>query len=500
MAEPSTAIPAAARPIVTAKKDAKGTAIIPASSRRPFTPGLRQRGQMRANSADPYLPQHLDQNLEQGGTLGDDCYDRMATNLALLPAVLSSSRNITMPMTAVQAADQFGEVVVFTNLDVQSQGLVSKLVQGGSVPTPYLIRGLCIVARIVPYRYATTGAALDKDAGPCHIPEVVTPLSVPEDETAVQASFDYNSAGIIAYDLFLRTYQFQYVLQGRYIFVNERAIDIGVTDSMTQPQGFGSGKYDPSQDINTANNTFRVAADVMFGTPNCTVATADGVAIPAPLVDIQWVQPTAPGVYGCCYPIRPHILWPMQTYQFYFQRTSQTNSEHDRLIAETTVASFTKPSDGWTDTLGAGVNGPSIFTGTLPLRFAQLELGIMFRGGEFVPVDALEWLMRWGFPFANMWLQQPMTIAGLNGIATQYGLAGIPRPLPPQARVEVKDFGVISGMLGDPESMGGVGDDLHKRIPDRRKRFEKLLEASREFYGAENAYLRAVLAGGKTPP
>ncbi len=469
--------------------------VLPASSARPRSLGVApkngERGQL-IRPGEPAMPWNLSAgNHQSAHYLGTDCYEQMSQNLALLPAVLSSTKEITGPMSAANAALQFGENVVFTNLDVQAQGLVTKLVQGASVPTPYLIRGLCIVGRIVPMRYTTMGAALDSDlAEGVHVPEVVSPGSVPGDDTALQASFDYNSAGLIAYDLFLRTYQFQYVLQGRYVFVNERAVDIGVVDSMTQPIGFGSGKYDPSQDINTANVQFAATVGKIFAPPNCTVASAEGVAVNPPLVDIQWVQPTAPGVYGCCFPIRPHILWPMQSYQFFFQRTGNVAAEHDRLLQEITIPSFAKPKDSWSSSIPAGVNGPAVFLGVLPLRYFQLELGIMFRGGEFLPEDALEWLMRWGFPFSDMWLKSPVMLSGLNHLAQQFGLAGIPKPLPPGVQVEInggQNPMMVAGMLGDAHPGDGPAG-----IQDRKARLLALESASKQHYGADKAYYNAL--------
>jgi hypothetical protein len=155
------------------------------------------------------------------------------------------------------------------------------------------------------------------------------------------------------------------------------------------------------------------------------VAKAAGIA-PA-LPDVQWGGPHVPGVFGCCMPLRPHVLFPGQSYQFVFSQNTD-RIYHERLLENVTVRSYDKPSDLFNDYIPATGTTDPVWIGHVPFNYGLLQIGIMVRGAEILPSDTLEWLLMYGQPYMSLLAGNQQVFNSVTALASMCGLSGVPKP------------------------------------------------------------------------
>jgi hypothetical protein len=368
------------------------------------------------------------------GTLGEIAN----APLACLPSSIPATRTRQIPMDPAVFDEDFGpefSLIPENGVSQQSTGLISKLTQGGTPLAPFFLRAVCVLVRVDPVAWAQIGAMVTRPAAPntapIRTPRVIPITGVPDDEDAEPAVFEYNHQALQGiYDLLL-SFQFQYLLQGRYLMINERAMDVGLVDSHTCTKGFGSGAADPGLIINEANRHLgTIGVDQVFQAPNVTEVGDDGLPLEPALVRPQYATVVAPGVFGVCYPVRPHVLFPGQNYQFLFTRINE-NLYYDRLRERWSLPTgLTKPDDNFADTRAAGA-GPGIWGGYRGIRYSAIQYGTLLRGAEVLPEECLQWLLMFGQPY-NTLFQDPNVMREINMMAQQCGLSGVPVPLGPR--------------------------------------------------------------------
>jgi hypothetical protein len=367
-----------------------------------------------------------------GGSLGD----LANSDLEAIPASLPATRTYEFPLTDAEANLAFATEFAITEVNVQSAGVVGKFVAGASPAAPFFARGICIIARVDPNSYALSGGAVATPTvqgdSPLVEQPVPCPAGVPSATATRPAVFTNGQTAWQAYTNLLQSYSFQYILQGRYYLVNERAVDIGVLDSQWDMRGFGLGQYDPMIDINRANKHFAddLKSPFIFAPQNVAsggtaVAKAAGIA-PA-LPDVQWGGPHVPGVFGCCMPLRPHVLFPGQSYQFVFSQNTD-RIYHERLLENVTVRSYDKPSDLFNDYIPATGTTDPVWIGHVPFNYGLLQIGIMVRGAEILPSDTLEWLLMYGQPYMSLLAGNQQVFNSVTALASMCGLSGVPKP------------------------------------------------------------------------
>lgn len=374
----------------------------------------------------------------QGGTLGQV----MTSDLTCLPAALPATRTRSFPMNEDTFGEDFGtDFSIIAEGNVESTGFVNKFTTGGGVTSPFILRSICIVARVDPMGFAVAGgavpiAAVGTAPGAAiapRVPAVVPPTGTGEYAGMRPGLFEYGHAGWQAFVSILRAYRFLYVLNNRLLMINERAIDMGVTDSGYHLKGFGTSQIDPMPHVREANAHFReIGAPYLFVPSNVTEydTVANGAAaLPPALTDVQYASPCAPGVYGACFPVTPHVLFPGQQPQLLFSRTG-SDADYEKIRQ-----AFLGTGQSLPDAAFAGTNvaatAPPIYLGHVPFRYGTLELGIMMRGAELVPADCLAWFLMFGQPYESILRNDTSAWNALTNMATGCGLAGIPKPLGP---------------------------------------------------------------------
>ena len=403
----------------------KGSKTDPAEARKKS----ERRGSLRNQIA-----RATDLNLHSGGTLGD----LAGAPLVCLPSSIPATTLRELPMDQATFDETLGPEfsLIPDNANQQSTGLISKLTAGGSPLAPFFMRSCCIVGRVDPAAWALVGGAVTTPpvgvgaTPPVRIPRVVPVGGVPDDAGALPSVFEYNHEALQGFVDFLSSFQFQYLLQGRFLMVNERAIDVGVIDSQWNYKGFGTALSDPGLLIQQGNKHFiEQGSSRIFQQPNVSGTTQTSEPLEPALVETQYATPYAPGVFGVCYPVKPHILFPGQQYQFLFTRLNE-NFYYNRMQARWTAqAGLQKPSDRYADSRPADVDGPAIFSGHVAFKYGVLQFGVILRGAEVLPEECMQWLLMFGQPYYSVLAQDRTVWAQVDALARECGLAGIPRPL-----------------------------------------------------------------------
>jgi hypothetical protein len=408
------------------------------------------------------------------GALGELC----DSPLEALPSSMPATRTYQLPLSQAAAKEAFPAEWAVTSIATQGQGIVGKWIATSSPNAPFFARGICIVGRVDPYSYSLTGASITPPSTGGNSPLIppVVPVgglpvigaagAVTTDLAARPATFSYGASAWRAFVNLLQSYQFQYLLQGRYLMVNERSIDIGVIDSQWDFRGFGLAQIDPSSDIQEANQHFKngLGADRIFSLPNIS-SLGDATAVPpvkgtglAPqLADVQWGGPHAPGVFGCCMPLRPHVLFPGQNYQFLFVQNDD-ELYHDRLLGDVTIRDFTSADPLFHESIPSStavfnsktMNTDPVYIGSIPFEYGTLQIGIMVRGAEILPTSTIEWLLMYGQPYMSMVASNQTAFNYVQDMARQVNLAGVPRPLT-KNDPRLAQYGAALGALGSVE-------------------------------------------------
>lgn len=375
---------------------------------------------------------------QQGGTLGAV----MTSDLACMPASLPATRLRKYPMTADAFLEDFGpDFSITSEGNVEGTGFVSKFSASGGVLQPFILRSICLVGRVDPMAFSLTGGAVPTAAvgttpgagiAP-RVPVVVPPTGTAEYPGLRAALFEYGHAGWQVFMDFLRAYRFLYVINNRLLMINERGIDMGVLDSNAHIKGFGTGQIDPMPHIREANAHARdIGLPFLFVPSNvseyATVA-AGGAALPPVLADVQYGSPCAPGVYGACFPVTPHVIFPGQNPQMIFSRGGpQENYDRIREAFLGTGQSLPDPAFAPTN-VAAGA--PPITLGHIPFRYGTIEIGVLLKGAELMPADCLAWFLMFGQPYESLLRADTNAWNQLTNMATSCGLDGIPKPLGP---------------------------------------------------------------------
>lgn len=375
-----------------------------------------------------------DMSYMQGASLGEIA----GSPLACLPSSIPATRTRQVPMSPDEFDQDFGAEfsLIPDQVSQQNTGLISKLTTGGTPLAPFFLRAVCLLLRVDPAAWAMVGGAVARPAAagtpPIRTPRVIPQTGLADDANAVPAVFEYNHQAIQGVTDLLLAYQFQYLLQGRFLMINERAMDVGMVDSHTCISGFGTAGADPGLIVGNANehlgDTFGAGFPV-FQWPNTTENGADGQPIEPPIVDNQYATPVAPGVFGMCYPVKPHVLFPGQNYQFLLTRVAES-IYFDRLRERWTQngTALQKADPNFADSRAADVNGPGIFGGYLPFRYSVLQYGTLLRGAEVLPEECMQWLLAFGQPYMSV-ISQPDVWAQVDALARSCGLNGVPTPL-----------------------------------------------------------------------
>ena len=409
------------------------------SEKRPFWKGpARSPAQVRdmAKARETRMKQIMGStpmNLQSSGTLGD----LSSVPLACLPSTIPALNNRRLPLSQTEFSETFANdfTLIPENAGQQSTGLVSKLVGGGSPVAPFFLRSACLVVRVDPAAFTLTGAAVARPTAPAtappRVPRVVPTTGLPDDATALPAILEYNHQALQGFTDLLMSYQFQYLLQGRFMMINERANDVGTIDSNSCYKGFGTAQADPSLMVRLANQHWTESgADQIFVPSNCTTADADGVALEPPTVDIQYATPYAPGVFGVCYPVKPHVLFPGMYYQFLLNRIPDDDYYYNRLQQRWTFTDgIRKPDDNFADSVAADADGPAIWIGSVPFAYGTLQFGVILRGAEVMPEEALQWMLMFGQPYMSLMGNDRNLWSQVDQLARQCGLSGLPAPL-----------------------------------------------------------------------
>ncbi len=394
-----------------------------------------QRLQLERKTLRTQLANAKNFNHLSGGTLGE----LMGAPLACLPSSLPANRNREIPMSEAEFDLDFGPEIGLIPEDgsrQQSAGLVTKLTGTGSPLAPFFMRAACLIIQVDPVAWAMIGAAVAAPAEgalPYRVPRVIPVGGIPDDESATPAVMEYNHQLLQGVHDLLLAYQFQYLLQGRFLMINERGMDVGLIDSHTCTSGFGNANADPGLVINQMNRYLTGAgSEEIFNWPNVTdTDPADGLSLEPNLVQIQYATPRAPGVFGVCYPVRPHVLFPGQNYQFLLSRINES-LYYDRLRERwTTDGTLTKPSDNFADSRPANLTGPAAWAGYRAFRYGLLQYGVLLRGSELLPEESMQWLLAFGQPYQTI-LTDGNAWAQVQAIAQNCGLAGVPKPLGPR--------------------------------------------------------------------
>lgn len=368
-----------------------------------------------------------------GGSLGDV----MGAPLEMLPSAFSSFQDFQLPMTQAEFDERFPPEfsLINDNATQQSTGLLSKFVGAGSPVAPFIVRAVCLVARCDYEAWALVGAGITPPANPHtpppRVPRVVPVGGIPDDENAVPAVFEYNRTAIRGLLDLLQTQQLQYLVSGRLLLINERAFDVGSIDANACVRGFGTGLGDPRLIIKEANQHFvDMGSDFIFADPTVTSTDRDALTIEPNLVDLQYATPYLPGVFGQCYPVKPHILLPGMNYQFLMVRRNTERSYFERLRAEwTTPTGLLKIDDNYADSRAADADGPAVWGGHFPFYYSRVQFGMLLRGCEMIPQECLRWFLMFGQPYWSLMDTTPGMRQSLDALVAQCGLSGIPRPL-----------------------------------------------------------------------
>lgn len=368
-----------------------------------------------------------------GGTLGDI----MGAPLEMLPSVFSSFQDFQLPMTANEFDERFPPEFSLINdtATQQSTGLLSKFVGAGSPVAPFIVRAVCLVARCDYEAWALVGAGITPPAAantpPPRVPRVVPVGGLPDDPEAVPAVFEYNRTAIRGLFDLLQSEQLQYLVSGRLLLINERAFDVGSVDANACVRGFGTGLGDPRLIINEANKHFvDMGSDFIFADPTVTSTDRNADTIEPNLVDLQYATPYLPGVFGQCYPVKPHILLPGMNYQFLMVRRNTERNYFERLRQEwTTPSGLLKIDDNYADSRAADANGPAVWGGHLPFYYSRVQFGMLLRGCEMIPQECLRWFLMFGQPYWSLMDTTPGMRQSLDALVAQCGLSGVPRPL-----------------------------------------------------------------------
>lgn len=358
--------------------------------------------------------------------------------LACLPSSIPGTRTRQMPMPEEEFRVNFPPEfsLLPENASTQNTGLVSKLTNGGSPLAPFFMRAVGLIARVDPAMWALIGAAVTRPtssgAPPIRTPRVVPVGGVPDDANARPAIFEWNHQAIQGLMYLLLSFQFQYLLQGRFLMINERAMDVGFVDSQTFTQGFGCADSDPGLMINEANRWLGEAFGDDFPIFQQPLVTATGEGQGSPLepalVRTQYGAVLAPGVFGSSYPVKPHVLFPGQNYQFLLTQINE-GLYYERLRrAWTTDGTLTKADDLFADTRAAGAGGPAVWSGYQAFRYAAIQYGVILRGAEVLPEECMQWLLAFGQPYMSV-ISQPEVWAQVDMLARQCGMNGVPQPL-----------------------------------------------------------------------
>lgn len=400
-----------------------------------------------------------------GGRLGE----MMSADLACIPASLPATKDYNLPMTQTEFDEQFGSEFALTDFRAQGGGLITKFVAGSAPRSPFLIAGVGLLGRVPPYSFAMSGGAVSRAlVEPPRVPPTVPVGGVTDDATARPGLFEYGQAAWRAFTNFLQVYNFSYVLQGRYKLIDERAIDLGVIDSQWGMRGFGTAQKNPIPDINRVNRRYvEIGSDRVFQWPNVTglaaVGGVDPAPLPAPIVDVQWGGPYAPGVFGCFFPVRRHILFPGQSYQFILSKMDD-GAYDDMFQEDMVVRTFDKALDSFADSRAAAAPQPAIWAGAVPFSGAELQIGMMARGADMLPEDTIEWMFSFGQPYMSLLMDNAQVFNSVMNIAKACGLAGLPVPLAPADKRREKNVALagigtsrqhltaaIMELCGDPD-------------------------------------------------
>jgi len=372
-----------------------------------------------------------DYNSMGGGALGEIA----GAPLACLPSSIPATRTREIPMSPDEFDLDFGPEfsLIPDNASQQSTGLISKLTTGGTPLAPFFLRAVCLLIRVDPNAFAQVGSSVARPTtsgtAPIRTPRVIPVGGVPDDPTARPAVFEYNHQLLQGVQDLLLAYQFQYLLQGRFLMINERAMDVGLVDSHTCMQGFGTANADPGLAIAQLNAYLAAANEAqIFQSPNVSAVGVDGQPLEPNLVQIQYATPVAPGVFGVCYPVKPHVLFPGQNYQFLLTRVNESIYFNRLRERWTKDGQLTKPDPLFADSRPADLDGPAIWGGYDAYRYGVLQYGTLLRGAELLPESCMQWLLAFGQPYQSV-ISQPEVWAQVDALARQCGLNGVPKPL-----------------------------------------------------------------------
>lgn len=395
-----------------------------------------QRLQLERTTLRNQLANAKNFNHLSGGTLGE----LMGAPLACLPSSIPATRNREIPMAPEEFDLDFGPEIALipeNGSRQQSAGLISKLTGSGTPLAPFFMRAACLIIQVDPAAWAMIGASVTKPpaagTSPYRVPRVIPVGGIPDDANAQPAVMEYNHQLLQGVHDLLLAFQFQYLLQGRFLMINERAMDVGLIDSHTCTSGFGTANADPGLIINEMNRYLVGAgSEEIFDWPNVTDTDPDtGLSLEPNLVQLQYATPRAPGVFGVCYPVRNHVLFPGQNYQFLLTRLNESLYYNRLRERWTDDGELTKPSNDFANSRPADGTGPAAWSGYRAFRYGLIQYGVLLRGSELLPEESLQWLLAFGQPYMTI-LTEGNTWQQVQAIAQGCGLAGVPKPLGPR--------------------------------------------------------------------